>query len=99
MKSLWLLAALLPGVAPAAAIPFETFIRLSRGMSEAEAVSLAGPPDYVSDGISTRHRHGPYTVFVTRKKMSWMADAFTPYTTTMTIANGVVEEIEREKHF
>ncbi|WP_280954934.1 hypothetical protein [Paludibacterium denitrificans] len=39
MKSLWLLAALLPGVAPAAAIPFETFIRLSRGMSEAEAVS------------------------------------------------------------
>ncbi|MEN2426097.1 hypothetical protein [Chromobacterium vaccinii] len=89
-------AFLLAGAAHAAPIPFETYIKLHNGMLEAEVVSMVGAPDYGSDGNQGRLASGVTTVSTTRQ-LSWLANGQIPYTTIVTLRDGVVVDIKRDK--
>ncbi|AAQ61303.1 hypothetical protein [Chromobacterium violaceum] len=96
MKKLAWIALLSSGAAHAAPIPFETYIKLHNGMLEAELVSVAGAPDYGSDSNQGRLASGVATVSTTRQ-LSWLANGQTPYTTVVTLRDGVVVDIKRDK--
>ncbi|OWY38472.1 hypothetical protein CEK28_12605 [Xenophilus sp. AP218F] len=95
----WLAAAcLLAGAAQAAPVPFEVFIRLHKGMQETEVLAKAGAPDFSSDGAQTRSANGNGAVTVnTVRTLTWQAGGDVPYTTTVTLQNGVVTDIKRSK--
>ncbi|UTH72454.1 DUF2845 domain-containing protein [Chromobacterium sp. IIBBL 290-4] len=98
MKFLLLAGALLAGAAQAAPIPFEVFIRLHKGMQEAEVLAKAGAPDVTSDGAQTRSQSNNGTVTVSASRvLTWQAGGDVPYTTTVTLQNGVVTDIKRSK--
>ncbi|WP_440027476.1 hypothetical protein [Chromobacterium amazonense] len=98
MKKLLWLAVLLAGAAQAAPIPFATYIRLHNGMQEAELISKAGAPDYANDGPQTKSVGGNGTVTVdSTRVLTWLANDQLPYTTTVTVKNGVVTDISRSK--
>ncbi|WP_434633408.1 hypothetical protein [Chromobacterium sp. CV08] len=96
MKILALAALSLAGAVQAAPIPFETYIRLHSGMLEAELVSVAGAPDYSSDSNRGVLASGVTTVSTTRQ-LSWLANGQIPYTTIVTLRDGVVVGIKRDK--
>ncbi|WP_047243266.1 hypothetical protein [Chromobacterium subtsugae] len=97
MKTTLAIAALLlTGAASADPIPFETFIKLHNGMLEAELVSVAGKPDYGSDSNQGGLASGIATVSTTRQ-LSWLANGNIPYTTIVTLRDGVVVNIKRSK--
>ncbi|OVE49068.1 hypothetical protein CBW21_07620 [Chromobacterium violaceum] len=87
---------MITGAAHAAPIPFETYIKLHNGMLEAELVSVAGAPDYGSDSNQGRLASGVATVSTTRQ-LSWLANGQIPYTTVVTLRDGVVVDIKRDK--
>ncbi|OHX19295.1 hypothetical protein [Chromobacterium sphagni] len=91
-----LILLLVAGVAHAEPIPFETFIKLHNGMLEAELVSTAGRPDYGSDSNQGGVASGIATVSTTRQ-LSWLANGNIPYTTIVTLRDGVVVNIKRSK--
>ena len=96
MKKLACLALLFAGAVQAAPIPFETYIRLHNGMLEAELVSMVGAPDYSSDGNQGRLASGVATISSTRQ-LSWLANGMIPYNTIVTLRDGVVVDIKRDK--
>ncbi|AUH49909.1 hypothetical protein CXB49_03200 [Chromobacterium sp. ATCC 53434] len=96
MRKLAFVALLLAGAAQAAPIPFETYIKLHNGMLEAELVSVAGAPDYGSDSNRGALASGVTTVSTTRQ-LSWLANEQVPYTTIVTLRDGVVVGIKRNK--
>ncbi|POZ64015.1 hypothetical protein [Chromobacterium alticapitis] len=96
MKRLLWLACLLAGAAQAAPIPFETYIRLHKGMLEAEVISKAGAPDYNSDSRQGRFASGVAAIS-TLRQLSWLANDSVPYTTIVTLRDGVVVDITRSK--
>lgn len=79
-----------PAAASARGMDFETFIRLSRGMSEGELIQRAGKPDYlalenVRDDIV--------------KSFYWYPTSSAPFTTMVTVRGGRIDTIERTKKF
>ncbi len=79
-----------PAAASARGMDFETFIRLSRGMSEGELLQRAGKPDYlalenVRDDIV--------------KSFYWYPTRSDPFTTVVTVRGGRIDAIERTKKF
>ena len=70
-------------------MPFDTYIRLQRGMSEGELLTRAGNPDYVSlerrDDIVKSFYYYPTT-----------GD---PFTTVVTLRSGRIDNIERTKKY
>ena len=83
-----------PPAAPAApgnrGMDFDTYIRLSRGMSEGELLQRAGRPDYVAlenarDDIV--------------KSFYWYPTASDPFPTVVTVRGGRIDTIERTKKF
>lgn len=96
MKKLLCVACLLANAAQAAPIPFETYIRLHKGMLEAELVSKAGVPDYSSDSRQGRFASGVAAIS-TLRQLSWLASDSIPYTTIVTLRDGVVVDIKRDK--
>ena len=69
---------------------FDTYIRLSRGMSEGELLQRAGKPDHfalenVRDDIV--------------KSFYWYPTTSDPFTTVVTVRGGRIETIERTKKF
>ena len=80
-----------PVAAPAAVVRgmnFDTFIRLQRGMTEGELLERAGRPDYAS--VENFDITKTYYYFPT------VAD---PFTTTVTLRGGRIENLERVKKF
>ena len=84
-------------LATAAPIPFEVYIKLHNGMPEAELVSQAGAPDYSSDGPTTKTKSETGVTESNTRALSWIANDTIPYTTTVTLRNGVVVDITRDK--
>ena len=68
-------------------LPFEQFMRLHRGMPASELQQLAGKPDYV--------RADPADSGDT--ELYWLGDIDLPYTTVITLHQGVVSDIHRNK--
>lgn len=80
-------------------IKFEDFIRIRNGMHESEVLEIAGPPDYSGAERGTQMRRGRTIYYNTTYDLVWFAKSFTPFTTTITITNGVVSNIRRDKKF
>ncbi|MEN3810524.1 hypothetical protein [Chromobacterium piscinae] len=90
-------ALVIAGAAHAAPIPFETYIKLHNGMLEAEVVSMVGAPDYSSDSNQGQLTGGRVTTVSTTRQLSWLANGQIPYTTIVTLRDGVVVDIKRDK--
>lgn len=74
-------------------LDFRNYLRIQRGMSEGELLSIAGKPDFVSDqgfGAPGAQRMISWTYLPTP------AD---PFTTTITLIGGRVSELERARKF
>ena len=67
---------------------FDTYIRLTRGMSEGELLTRAGRPDYV-----TWDEAGPGPV----KSFYYYPTRSDPFITVVTVRGGRIETIERTK--
>lgn len=70
---------------------FDVYIRLQEGMSEGELLERAGPPD--SQQVSSASQDG-FT-----KTYYYFATASNPFTTTVTVSNGQITEIKRDRKF
>jgi hypothetical protein len=81
----WLAA--VPLAAMADPLPFEQFMRLHRDMPASELQQLAGKPDYV--------RTDPAGSGDTQ--LYWLGDIDLPYTTVITLHQGLISEIHRDK--
>ncbi|NWK78491.1 hypothetical protein [Aquitalea sp. LB_tupeE] len=68
-------------------LPFEQFMRLHRGMPASELQQLAGKPDYVRTDPAGS---GDSQLF-------WLGDIDLPYTTVITLHQGVISDIQRNK--
>jgi hypothetical protein len=81
-----------PAPAPGAArgMEFDVFIRLQRGMTEAELLQRAGVPDRES---VENFRHDIV------KSMYYMPTAGNPYVTVVTLRGGRIANLERIKQF
>ena len=75
-----------PAPPPPRGLSFSNYISLQRGMSEAELLGYAGPPD-----LQFRDRH-----VVT---YSYLPTHVDPFTTVVTLISGRVSEIERIRKF
>ena len=100
MKNI-VLAMLLASGLPVLADPikFEDFIRIHTGMHESEVLDIAGPPDYSGAERGAQVRRGRTIYYDTTYDLVWFAKGFTPFSTTITITNGVVSKIRRDKKF
>ncbi len=68
-------------------LPFDTYIRLNRGMSEGELLTRTGHPDYVSiDGRPD-----------ITKSLYYYPTGSDPFTTVVTVRGGRIDSIERTK--
>lgn len=106
-----LLAALLPG--STLAMEFGTYIMLQQGMTEAELIDRAGPPDYaypegVTSGGFTWQPHGDHgragIAIGGSFQQEAKADVYTPtpgtpYLTVVHIVGGRIVSIERIPRF
>ena len=85
-----------PPAPPAASAPaargmdFDTYIRLTRGMTEGELLQRAGRPDYAALANT-----GDAIV----KSFYWYPTAGDPFTTLVTVRGGRIDHIERTKKF
>jgi hypothetical protein len=104
----FLLAALLP--ATAHALDFGIYIMLQDGMTEAELIARAGPPDYsypegvASTGLAWQGGwHGNVTVGSSLQQEAradvYNATSDTPYLTVVHILGGRIASIERIPRF
>ncbi|MGQ0654194.1 MAG: DUF4124 domain-containing protein [Betaproteobacteria bacterium] len=75
-----------PAPPPPRGMSFTTYISLQRGMTEAEMLGYAGPPD-----LQFRDRH-----IVT---YSYLPTHVDPFTTVVTLISGRISEIERIRKF
>lgn len=75
---------------PVRGMPFDTYIRLERGMSEGELVLRAGSPDHVS----TEDAPWGYA-----RVYYYMPTATDPFTTVVTLRSGRIERLERTRKF
>jgi hypothetical protein len=72
---------------PPRGLDFRSYISLSRGMSEGELITIAGPPDLLfSDVFAVKH----YT---------YLPTTVNPFTTTILVISGRINQIERVRKF
>jgi hypothetical protein len=107
MKSPWivlsiLLAASLPAISADSlhqgnivladrGMDFDVYIRLQEGMSEGELLQRAGPPD--SQQVTSASQDGFTRTYY------YFPTVSNPFTTTVTVSNGQITEIKRERKF
>jgi hypothetical protein len=75
-----------PAPPPPRGMSFSTYVSLQRGMTEAEMLGYAGPPD-----LQFRDRH-----VVT---YSYLPTHIDPFTTVVTLTSGRISEVERIRKF
>jgi hypothetical protein len=72
---------------PPRGLDFRSYISLSRGMSEGELITIAGAPDVLfSDVFAVKH----YT---------YLPTTVNPFTTTILVISGRINQIERVRKF
>lgn len=72
---------------PPRGLDFRSYISLSRGMSEGELITIAGAPDLLfSDVFAVKH----YT---------YLPTTVNPFTTTILVISGRINQIERVRKF
>lgn len=79
-----------PRAPSARGMDFDTYIRLSRGMSEGELLQRAGRPDY----LALENARDDIV-----KSFYWYPTAGDPFTTVVTVRGGRIDTIERTKKF
>lgn len=94
---------------PVRGLEFRKYISLQRGMSEGEALGIAGEPDLVSDqGIAIAAPstvqlapgvRGAARTGLAMKTWTWMPTPADPFTTTVTLVGGRISELERVRKF
>ena len=72
---------------------FEIYIRIQPGMSEAEVLARAGPPDAQSSRMQ-----GDRRAVDEIKTFTYLPTQADPYTTVITLKNGVVDSVSRNKY-
>ena len=70
---------------------FDVYIRLQEGMSEGELLQRAGPPD--SQQVTSASQDGFTRTYY------YFPTVSNPFTTTVTVSNGQITEIKRERKF
>jgi len=74
-------------------LDFRNYVRIQRGMSEGELLTIAGEPDFVSDqGFA-----GPNALRMIT--WSYLPTSGDPFTTTITLIGGRVSELDRVRKF
>jgi hypothetical protein len=74
-------------------LDFRDYVRIQRGMSEGELLTIAGEPDFVSDqGFA-----GPGALRMIT--WSYLPTSGDPFTTTITLIGGRVSELDRVRKF
>ncbi|HKA41690.1 MAG TPA: DUF4124 domain-containing protein [Burkholderiales bacterium] len=76
--------------APVRGMEFDTFIRLQRGMTEGELLIRAGRPDYTTVDNFRNDIVKTYYYFPTVSN---------PFTTTVTVRGGLIDNLDRIKKF
>ena len=74
---------------PVRGLDFRAYIRLYRGMSEGELIGVAGEPDFISSTGG----------WGDMRSYTYMPTSADPFTTTVTLFGGRVNEIERVRKF
>lgn len=92
-----LLAVLLAQAEP---VSFTKYVKLWRGMTEAEVIDIAGPPDLVTEGPQVLLRTAPGVRVLSRNyTYIWRSNAAIPYTTSVVFTDGVVQVVRRDRKF
>jgi hypothetical protein len=84
-------------------LDFRTYLSLQRGMTEGEALAIAGPPDMQADqGVvfsarSPAQGHGRSALAV--RTYTYLPTTADPQTTTITFVGSRVSEIRRDRKF
>lgn len=74
---------------PVRGLEFRAYIRLYRGMTEGELIGIAGEPDFISSSGG----------WGDRRSYTYMPTSADPFTTTVMVFGGRVNEIERVRKF
>ena len=72
---------------PPRGLDFRSYISLSRGMSEGELITIAGPPDLLFSDV--------FAV----KQYTYLPTTVNPFTTTILVISGRINQIERVRKF
>ena len=94
---------------PPRGLDFRKYVSIQRGMSEGELLGIAGEPDFVvNDGLAIsapttvqtgRHTRGAARAAMSLKTYTYLPTPADPFTTTISLVGGRVNEIERVRKF
>jgi hypothetical protein len=86
-------------VQAARGLDFRTYLSLQRGMTEGEALAIAGPPDMQADQGVVFSAQGHARSALAVRTYTYLPTTADPQTTTITFAGGRVSEIRRDRKF
>jgi hypothetical protein len=87
-------------------LDYRAYLSLQRGMTEGQVLSIAGPPDLLTDqGLvfseqsPTQQVRRPETTALAVKTYTYLPTSAAPYATTITLVGGRVTDIRRDGRF
>jgi hypothetical protein len=80
-------------------LDFRTYLSLQRGMTEGEALAIAGPPDMQADQGVVFSAQGHARSALAIRTYTYLPTTADPQTTTITFVGGRVSEIRRDRKF
>ena len=86
-------------VQAARGLDFRTYLSLQRGMTEGEALAIAGPPDMQADQGVVFSAQGHARSALAVRTYTYLPTTADPHTTTITFAGGRVTDIRRDRKF
>jgi len=86
-------------VQAARGLDFRTYLSLQRGITEGEALAIAGPPDMQADQGVVFSAQGHARSALAVRTYTYLPTAADPQTTTITFVGGRVGEIRRDRKF
>jgi hypothetical protein len=86
-------------VQAARGLDFRTYLSLQRGMTEGEALAIAGPPDMQADQGVVFSAQGHARSALAVRTYTYLPTTADPQTTTITFVGGRVSEIRRDRKF
>jgi hypothetical protein len=86
-------------VQAARGLDFRTYLSLQRGMTEGEALAIAGPPDMQADQGVVFSAQGHARSALAVRTYTYLPTIADPQTTTITFAGGRVTDIRRDRKF
>jgi hypothetical protein len=86
-------------VQAARGLDFRTYLSLQRGMTEGEALAIAGPPDMQADQGVVFSAQGHARSALAVRTYTYLPTTADPHTTTIAFAGGRVTDIRRDRKF